>query len=53
MNEIKFYIPKDKSIPTDLMLLVGEALVMYVFRRRPARRKIQNRNMGRMEISSS
>ena len=29
MSEIKFYIPKDETIPTDLRLYVGDVYVKY------------------------
>ncbi len=29
MNDIKFYIPKDLTIPTDLALYVGDTYVKY------------------------
>ena len=29
MSEIKFYIPKDETIPTDLRLYVGDVYVHY------------------------
>ena len=29
MNEIKFFIPKDETIPTDLRLYVGDIYVEY------------------------
>ena len=29
MSEIKFYIPKDETIPTDLRLYVGDVYVEY------------------------
>ena len=29
MSDIRFYIPKDESIPTDLRLYVGENYVVY------------------------
>lgn len=29
MSEIKFYIPKDETIPTDLRLYVGDVYVRY------------------------